>query len=99
MGKSNGSSSPPQRRGTRRFSQRARKTRPARPSGSLPGPAAHPGRRTFLLRCWQEAPADWRFILEETHTRQRQGCAGLGALLELLQAELAGHEIDFPGGA
>jgi hypothetical protein len=49
----------------------------------------------YVLRCWQERSSDddetvkvWRFSLEDPHTGQRQGFAGLEALLVALQADL-----------
>lgn len=52
----------------------------------------HPPRsRAYLLRCWEERgqdplrPPTWRFILEEPHTGQRHGFAGLAQLVAFLQ--------------
>jgi len=52
-----------------------------------------PRYRAYLLRFWQErrppaAGSAWRFSLEDPHTGERQGFAGLEALLAYLQAEM-----------
>jgi len=47
-----------------------------------------------MLRCWEvrssdhEGPVTWRFSVEDPHTGQKHGFAGLEALKGFLQAEL-----------
>jgi hypothetical protein len=61
----------------------------------MPGPPARPRYRAYLLRCWEERPADpaapgiWRFGLEDPHSGARQGFADLAALVAYLEAALA----------
>jgi rRNA maturation protein Nop10 len=49
--------------------------------------------RVYVLRSWREggsysnAPAVWRFSLEDPTTRQRRGFADLAALMSFLAAE------------
>ena len=45
----------------------------------------------WLLRCWTRRGPEsaWRFSLEDPHTGERRGFAGLEALVAFLQAELA----------
>ena len=49
--------------------------------------------RVYVLRSWQErtpaaeAPAVWRFSLEDPNTRQRRGFADLEALMSFLAVE------------
>ena len=60
----------------------------------------------WMLRCWgTEVPgaapgAGWRFSLEDPHTGERRGFAGLDALVAFLKTELS-HSRDEPldGGA
>ncbi len=61
-----------------------------------------PGKPTnyhaFVLRCWvdpaRRADSDaYRFSLEDPHTGERYGFAGLGSLVEFLRAQLTG-EVD-----
>jgi hypothetical protein len=57
------------------------------------GPA--PRYRAWVLRCWEAADEEadrsppWRFSLEDPHTRERRGFAGMDALVAFLRAELA----------
>jgi hypothetical protein len=54
--------------------------------------------QAYVLRCWEaptadaQAPATWRFTLENAHTEERQGFATLEALLTFLQIEFGVHE-------
>ena len=56
-----------------------------------------PRYRSYLLTFWEErsrdpdAPAVWRFRLEEARTGQRRGFASLEALVAFLRAELDGE--------
>ncbi len=49
----------------------------------------------WVLRCWEaqgeglDAPAAWRFSVEDPGTRERRGFASLAALTAFLRAELA----------
>ena len=57
---------------------------------------AAPRYRAWLLRCWTEwardteAPATWRYSLEDPHTGARRGFADLVTLVAHLEAETAG---------
>ncbi len=57
-----------------------------------------PRYRAYLLRFWEErvhAPeiqVVWRFSLEDVHTRERQGFAGLKALVAFLRAEIGDED-------
>jgi hypothetical protein len=68
----------------------------------MPAPPARPRYRAYLLRCWEERPADpaapgtWRFGLEDPRTGARQGFADLAALIAYLEAALAA---DRPGAS
>ncbi len=60
-----------------------------------------PPQRTFLLRCWLAGQAragalGWRFLLEETHIRQRQGFASLPALADFLGETMENLESENP---
>ena len=56
-----------------------------------------PRYRSYLLTFWEErsrdpdAPAVWRFSLEEARTGQRRGFASLEALVAFLRVELEGE--------
>lgn len=57
--------------------------------------------RAYLLRCWHEGQAapdgepGWRFSVEEVlHERCRWGFTCLESLLNFLQAELGGVEVE-----
>ncbi len=63
----------------------------------------HPPRYcAWLLRCWEvrgPGPSmSWRWSLEDPHTGERRGFAGLESLLAFLRAELA-LGCDAPEGA
>jgi len=45
--------------------------------------------RAYLLRCWQDAPAVWRFSVEEVRVApRRRGLRDLKAVVAFLRAEL-----------
>jgi hypothetical protein len=45
--------------------------------------------RAYLLRCWQDEPAAWRFSLEEVRAEpRRRGLRDLEELIAFLRAEL-----------
>ncbi|MCI0476943.1 MAG: hypothetical protein L0Y55_11890 [Anaerolineales bacterium] len=49
--------------------------------------------RAYLLRCWQDEPATWRFSLEEVRAEpRRRGLRDLEELIAFLRAELAREE-------
>lgn len=56
--------------------------------------------RSYLLTFWEErsldseAPAVWRFSLEDPRTGQRRGFADLEALKAALEQEIVGRQID-----
>jgi hypothetical protein len=53
-----------------------------------------PRYRAFLLRCWEERRRGigcgvvWRFSLEDAHTGQRRGFAGLEEMVAFLRSQL-----------
>ena len=52
------------------------------------------GHVAYLLRLWQARDAEglcWRASLQDVHTGQRQGFAGLEALFEFLRARTEGR--------
>ena len=59
-----------------------------------------PSYYAYLLRLWRERPAApgrpavWRFSIEDTRTRQRQGFGSLRALIAFLQTHV--RETDRP---
>lgn len=61
-------------------------------------PYRSPRYRAYLLRFWEESrenpklPGTWRFSLEDPRTGQRQGFAGLEALVEFLRQEMSRGE-------
>jgi hypothetical protein len=51
--------------------------------------AKHQPYRAYLLRCWQDAPAAWRFSVEEVRAEpQRRGFRDLDDLVAFLCTEL-----------
>ena len=45
--------------------------------------------RAYLLRCWRDAPAVWRFSVEEVRAAaRRRGLRDLDAVIAFLRAEL-----------
>jgi len=54
--------------------------------------------RAYILRLWQERPASpdrsavWRFSVEDTRTRQRQGFGSLEKLTAYLRARMEAGE-------
>jgi hypothetical protein len=45
--------------------------------------------RAYLLRCWQDEPAAWRFSVEEVRAEpRRRGLRDLEALVTFLRSEL-----------
>jgi hypothetical protein len=53
-----------------------------------------PRYRAYVLRCWEvrgerpDRPGTWRFDLENIHTKEKRGFAGLARLVAFLQEEL-----------
>ena len=45
---------------------------------------------SFLLRCWDEDGAGWRFMLENPHNGEKQGFGSYKQLVAFLEGELAG---------
>ena len=64
-----------------------------------------PRYQSYLLTVWEERnldpslPVAWRFSLEDAHTGQRRGFAGLEALVAALQQEMAGDRTRGQGPA
>lgn len=46
-----------------------------------------PLRKSFLIRCWQQE-GEWRFMLEDVVTRERQAFIGVAEMMSRLTAVL-----------
>ncbi len=49
-----------------------------------------PRYHSFLLRCWEEEGAGWRFMLENPHNGEKQGFGSCEQLVTFLEGEMAG---------
>jgi len=52
-----------------------------------------PLRKSFLIRCWQQE-GEWRFMLEDVVTRERQAFIGVAEMVSRLTAVLEAKDTE-----